>query len=479
MNDSSPGVPLQELTLENAALAEAAMVMAVRFFHEVVAAQPLPPPPYPKAYSFRPTPGTEIFAYFSGYTPAAGSNSSSSSSGGGGSGGSGGEEESELRCQPRFPAASAVPPEDSESASTPGLIAHLRPPSVVTVGDAMRFHRAALRRSGGGGGGRDDDGDRWWHAYGLANALWECETVEGTAEAVEIAQQLLLATERAAGGRKAVSSPMFDPRGPDPMFVKKFLLDLLLEAGRWADAIALLEPLLHAASNSSSNNEALQAQHTWLWTQALLVLRTRGVSSKRSKRAVAAAVASNPHVLPLLVRDAPLDFDPAAMRGTRSAIVVRRGPNGERIFRGNEAMGQYYVYTYGQHWWRAGGQPFLEQLRTLGEDALQDVLESDRAADAAARRAHGGKMPSTPGPGPGPGSGAAGAGAGSHAGGGGGSEHRSRTDTVGTCAACGQLGGPKAAKLRKCSRCEAVVYCSVECQKSHWKAHKPNCREKK
>ena len=33
-------------------------------------------------------------------------------------------------------------------------------------------------------------------------------------------------------------------------------------------------------------------------------------------------------------------------------------------------------------------------------------------------------------------------------------------------------------RCEQCSRCEAVVYCSVECQKSHWKAHKPNCREK-
>ena len=28
----------------------------------------------------------------------------------------------------------------------------------------------------------------------------------------------------------------------------------------------------------------------------------------------------------------------------------------------------------------------------------------------------------------------------------------------------------------KCSRCKSVFYCSKECQKSHWKAHKPNCK---
>ncbi|PFX23112.1 Egl nine-like 3 [Stylophora pistillata] len=30
--------------------------------------------------------------------------------------------------------------------------------------------------------------------------------------------------------------------------------------------------------------------------------------------------------------------------------------------------------------------------------------------------------------------------------------------------------------LSRCSRCRSVFYCSKDCQKSHWKAHKPNCR---
>lgn len=31
------------------------------------------------------------------------------------------------------------------------------------------------------------------------------------------------------------------------------------------------------------------------------------------------------------------------------------------------------------------------------------------------------------------------------------------------------------AKLKKCSRCQAVQFCSVECQKTHWKKHKLVC----
>jgi hypothetical protein len=42
-----------------------------------------------------------------------------------------------------------------------------------------------------------------------------------------------------------------------------------------------------------------------------------------------------------------------------------------------------------------------------------------------------------------------------------------------TCWACGHPGKPK---LLQCSRCKTVKYCSAECSKSDWKAHKPVCR---
>ena len=41
------------------------------------------------------------------------------------------------------------------------------------------------------------------------------------------------------------------------------------------------------------------------------------------------------------------------------------------------------------------------------------------------------------------------------------------------CAACGRaLDRPK--PLR-CSRCKAAYYCNQECQRAHWRAHKPHC----
>ena len=38
------------------------------------------------------------------------------------------------------------------------------------------------------------------------------------------------------------------------------------------------------------------------------------------------------------------------------------------------------------------------------------------------------------------------------------------------CAVCGVRGYTK-----RCARCGAVEYCSTECQKAHWREHKPEC----
>ena len=51
------------------------------------------------------------------------------------------------------------------------------------------------------------------------------------------------------------------------------------------------------------------------------------------------------------------------------------------------------------------------------------------------------------------------------------------------CAACGLANGlanglakAKVVKLRKCSKCDRVRYCSPECQAAHWATHKVSCR---
>jgi hypothetical protein len=48
-----------------------------------------------------------------------------------------------------------------------------------------------------------------------------------------------------------------------------------------------------------------------------------------------------------------------------------------------------------------------------------------------------------------------------------------------TCPGCGQVEGEDevgAGKFKKCTACKTVVYCSKECQKKDWKAHKAVCQ---
>ncbi len=45
------------------------------------------------------------------------------------------------------------------------------------------------------------------------------------------------------------------------------------------------------------------------------------------------------------------------------------------------------------------------------------------------------------------------------------------------CASCGTAAGDDI-KLMKCSACHLVQYCSVKCQKDHWKQHKKECKKR-
>lgn len=47
---------------------------------------------------------------------------------------------------------------------------------------------------------------------------------------------------------------------------------------------------------------------------------------------------------------------------------------------------------------------------------------------------------------------------------------KGQTQKSGNCGACGKSAN------HRCSRCKSVLYCSADCQKSHWQEHKPNCK---
>ena len=51
------------------------------------------------------------------------------------------------------------------------------------------------------------------------------------------------------------------------------------------------------------------------------------------------------------------------------------------------------------------------------------------------------------------------------------------SDTKICCASCGIAGGDDI-KLKKCTACYLVKYCSVKCQKDHWSKHKRACKKR-
>ena len=51
-------------------------------------------------------------------------------------------------------------------------------------------------------------------------------------------------------------------------------------------------------------------------------------------------------------------------------------------------------------------------------------------------------------------------------------EHKTLWVTVFKCFQCGKRGH----KLPKCTQCSQAYYCNADCQRKHWKTHKPACR---
>eukprot|EP01102_Stenamoeba_stenopodia_P020881 TRINITY_DN8288_c0_g1_i1.p1 TRINITY_DN8288_c0_g1~~TRINITY_DN8288_c0_g1_i1.p1 ORF type:complete len:325 (+),score=68.03 TRINITY_DN8288_c0_g1_i1:317-1291(+) len=47
---------------------------------------------------------------------------------------------------------------------------------------------------------------------------------------------------------------------------------------------------------------------------------------------------------------------------------------------------------------------------------------------------------------------------------------KGQTQKFGICGHCGKSAS------HRCSRCKSVLYCSQDCQKTHWPDHKPNCK---
>ena len=51
-------------------------------------------------------------------------------------------------------------------------------------------------------------------------------------------------------------------------------------------------------------------------------------------------------------------------------------------------------------------------------------------------------------------------------------------DGAEACANCGATDKDTSVKLKRCTACRLVKYCSVDCQKAHRKQHKKECNQR-
>jgi hypothetical protein len=325
--------------------------------------------------------------------------------------------------------------------------AHLRS-TVATFGDALDYYRKAVA----------DGGPSWRsNTYGLANALWVIGREDTVREACALVTSLLDDGE---------------PGRVDREGARYFLLDMLLEAGRWQDALALL----HRYGDEWSTE--------WAWTSALLHMRSRGLRSrdqitKTAVDAIASAVRVNPHVYHMLLEDAPM----AAWRGQMISVTYTMA--GIHCCE-NDASS--YLNVHRVHWkaFGRGADGGLATVRAMvrvaGADAYAE-WQRKQASEAARPKLSNVEMQANrdqflrdrprsleemmskmkewkqsgaselPG----------GMTFGNFA-------IPAIDKTV--CSGCGQVGK----KLQACAKCNAVRYCSKACQVAHWPSHRGTCK---
>ena len=446
------------LTRRELRLAEAGLFAATRFVRQL-AAWPHPPLPYFSPVTFEPADAVLSFERRGG---KGGKGGKGGQGGQGGQGGGG----AAVRARCTFPSGNLLS-RAYRWCSCPGAVRRFapKPARVVTVAQAIEHHRgevarldaesAAVRGGGGGswqGGSWQDktargDYEPYGQRYGLANALWESEEEPLVREAIAIAQDLLQAD------------------AADRYGVRNFLLDLLLEVGAWEACVALIE------------SYAGETTEEWLWTKVLIMVKARGQDSKSAATALARAMQLNKHVYPLLVGDRLTEKGDYA---AASQMGPGYGTDEHGVVYGAASNAVVYAHNYGKYWARDLSLGAWLRRAVEGGGARMEK-EGVARADVAAGD---GVAPTAPGVGGGAGAaGGAGSGAKQKVGKG--------LGALVCCASCGKYAGAaggggsggsgpevvaaKKVELKMCSVCRAIGYCSRECQKADWKAHKKVC----
>ena len=420
------------VTWRDARLTLAALRAAPLFYRSLLATRTVPPAPYPTIYGFVETEEQFSIASF----------------------GLRGKAET-IGCTLRVPPfklpATERPFRDRDVArwAVRPDRPDLPPPSVQTVGEAVEHYQAQRAAT------RVGDGAWRMASYGLAIALWMCESEATTSRAIDLWRELL---DSGTDGRT-------DREG-----CRYTLLDHLLEAGRWEAVVKLLERYADEWSTE------------WAWSAALVLLRSRGLRSKTAREALCNAVLCNPHVYPLLLGD---KFIGSTWHGQSSGHHTTRAGT----FADENAAGGY-LNVHRCHWTafgrttEGGYEAVLAAVRAAGAEAYQAWQQktAEELTTRASRpprepknmddvtaalsdlgdwQTHFKEMKAS----------------GSVVLPGGGLFANIKVPTAeGTlCARCGQFGEG----LSKCKGCLFVVYCGRECQRAHWPSHKAACKARR
>lgn len=414
------------LTWRDARWALAALRTAPPFYRRLLSQCTVPPAPYPTVYGFLDT-EEQLSAACIGLR---------------------GKAETVL-CTLRVPPftlpADQRPFHDRDTARW-GMLPHRPlppPPAVNTVASAVKYYedqRAAACR-----------GTSAWRlaSYGLAIALWKCESEATTNRGIEMWMELL---ETGDEGRTDREGCRYN------------LLDMLLEVGRWEAVVKLMERFSDEWSTE------------WAWSVALVQLRLRGLRSKTAREALCSAVLCNPYVYPLILGDKHIG---SSWHGRMaSAQTTRAGTFNDEVGAGR------YLNAHRCHWMafgrvvEGGYDAVLEAVRTNGADAYR-AWQTKTAEERATRNEQHSRPQSMPSKAdfgdwlktveemrvtgsPMMPDGALQANI----------QVPRAVDT--TCAHCGKFG--ERADFQKCVACLSVVYCGRECQRAHWASHKATCK---
>eukprot|EP00026_Physarum_polycephalum_P007759 Phypoly_transcript_07825.p1 GENE.Phypoly_transcript_07825~~Phypoly_transcript_07825.p1 ORF type:complete len:520 (+),score=56.44 Phypoly_transcript_07825:83-1561(+) len=203
----------------------------------------------------------------------------------------------------------------------------------------------------------------------------------------------------------------YDPT--DTIQVTDMIIDFVLELGRFDEVMALL------------TREDFETPLT-LWTSTLVDFVKFGGDHATTQKALLQALKHHPHVLSIIigVRSLPRDM------GDFSTVLVGERYTPQHGLQGNFIYAAHYCKNFAKYWRNVPGA--VDWLKDYGQKLLAKINEP------------GGKtnMQSFPKP---------------------------------NLMVCFNCHTHKEKGLLKCGGCKRATYCDKECQKAHWKEHKPQC----